>query len=149
MAKRRPKYETARDRARERAVLDVLAEKWICEYRVADDFASYDAMLFRDGVLRGLVEIKCREMAMATYPTLHISKAKIDKLIATCTGLNLKPLLVVSLWDRILGLTLDPDGYPVENGGRTDRGDPKDLEPVYAIPWPAFKLVATKGGKAP
>lgn len=138
----RPKYETDRDRAAEKSVLEILARKWGVEYVIAPDFSPYDATLTKRGVLMAAVEIKCRAHYFATYDSLLISKRKVDRLIEICQP-RYRPLLVVSLLDRIVGIELDGN-YPTELGGRTDRGDDKDLEICYKIPIQRFNKIEDK-----
>lgn len=139
----RTKYETDRDRAKERAVLEILARKWGVEYVIAADFSPYDATLKKRGVLMAAVEIKIRSHFFATYPSLLISKRKVDKLVDICQP-RYRPLLVVSLLDRMMGIELEKDAYLAALGGRTDRGDDKDLEMCYEIPTRLFNTISTE-----
>jgi hypothetical protein len=143
----RPTYETNDDKIREAEVLAALSVKWRCESIPADKFCAYDAVLKRDGKVMGFVEIKCRNITIDQYPSLIISKAKMDAIVSLCHRHpdNPIPLLVASLIGRIVGTTIEPGRYKAATGGRKDRGDHADIETVYQIPWRLFKIITQRG----
>ena len=140
----RPRYETRKDRAKERAVLRTLAKKWQSEVIAAPELACYDAVIKRDGAIVGMVEIKCREVRSTDYPHIILSKKKVDKIcrIARAGQTAVKPLFVVRFTDRIMGVELQPELYETSKAGRTDRGDAADVEICYEIPIEWFNLIA-------
>jgi len=135
----RPTYETEKDIKSERDIAAFLKEthKLTCfkmpiSYRV--DWAVHS-----EGKLQGFMELKVRHVSKNQYPTLMLS---LGKCIAGC---NLAQFTNTSFWVAIKWK--DSFGIcrlvsPFENvgiGGRTDRGDAADIEPVVYIPIADFK----------
>lgn len=140
----RPIYESPHDRAKERAVLRTLAERWQSEVIPAPKLSCYDAVIKRDGAIVGLVEIKCRNVRSDTYPNIILSKPKVDKIcrIARAGQITVKPLFVVRFLDKIMGVELQPELYQMGKAGRIDRGDAADVEICYEIPIEWFNLIS-------
>lgn len=142
----RPFYESDSDRKKELAVISKiggLARKTPIKLpiRYAIDFAMFDGKQ-----ITSWVEVKCRKNSQAAYPTLMISAAKLIE------GLNLarhsgKPFYLVVEWtDRIGFLEIKAlTDFAIGYGGRVDRADAQDMEPVVFIPTDQFKTIfATK-----
>jgi len=89
--------------------------------------------------LHGFIELKGRNNAHNTYPTLILSLAKY------AAGCNLAritntPFWVGVRWTDMLAFCRADDFVPeVQMGGRTDRGDSADIEPVVHLPAERFK----------
>ena len=68
-----------------------------------------------------------------------ISAAKIWQGIYTSTNTG-KPFFVVAEWDDKIGFIKieTVEGLSLGFGGRTDRNDDQDIEPVYFIPIKEF-----------
>jgi len=137
----RPLYESENDRRRERAAMERLldgsdntARKLPIRYEV--DFA-----IIKNGEIVSWAEVKCRNNASSLYPTLMISAAKIWKgsTLSIQTG---KPFFIVAEWTDGIGyLKVTNVGlFELGFGGRTDRNDDQDVEPVYFIPIEMFKM---------
>jgi Holliday junction resolvase-like predicted endonuclease len=137
------RYETKAHRASEARVRRVLADKWRCEVVASPDAAPYDALFRRGGEVSAMVEIRCRSVSWGHYRDLIISKKKVDQMhrLAHASQRPVKCLFVVAFTDAIVGLSLEPEAYAVTKGGRTDRGDPNDVELVYQIPTDWFNLI--------
>ena len=84
----------------------------------------------------GVMEVKCRKGKFGQYPDLLISKNKIDGVI---NRWNLKKFwfVIAIRWDdKDVYYQWRPshtDDHKVVIGGRKDRGDWQDTEPVYLI----------------
>ena len=139
MSRRRPLYETADDLSNEAAATAVLCEALGCEAVKLPLASRADRLLHKDGEARTIVEFKCRRVKRATYDTYMISKAKYDALCAW-VPLGFKSALLVR-WSDQLGYVIVPCEHTVAEGGRTDRGDPRDVETVVHIPTTLFKTV--------
>ena len=72
------KYETRKDKDRERLVARYVAKKWGGEVFEGDEYARLDFTLVRDGKVIAMIEIKIRE---TIYPTIWFPLSKA--LIAT------------------------------------------------------------------
>lgn len=136
----RPIYETAKDIKAEKEVANLLREthKLICfkmpiSYRI-------DWAIFSFGKkLQGFMELKIRNVSRSQYPTLMLSLGKC------VTGCNLAHLTNTAFWVAVKWT--DSFGFcrvtqPLENigiGGRMDRGDDADIEPVVYLPITEFK----------
>jgi hypothetical protein len=138
-------YETATDRDREAniigrfMVLSGLSKQDIL-IRATPPGTAWDYSLFSGNEIVGLVEIKTRFVSSTTYPTLILSARKVDALLSFTSpnGTNSLPvILLVQYTDGLFWTPLNRillDSCPIQTGGRTDRGDSKDIEPVYHIP---------------
>jgi len=103
----RPLYETQEDIQRETAVAAELCRAWKCQSRKFGKAYTLDYELLRDGEVVALCEIKCRFVSWDTYDTYMISIQKIKEA---------------------RHVNMEPDW--TEQGGRTDRDDPMDIEEV-------------------
>ena len=136
----RPIYETEKDIKSEKDIASLLREthklncfKMPISYRI--DWAVLSFM----GKLQGFMELKVRNVSRNQYPTLMLSLGKC------VTGCNLAQLTNTAFWVAVKWT--DSFGIcrvipPFENvgiGGRMDRGDAADIEPVVYIPITDFK----------
>lgn len=143
----RMKYETALDLKNETAAIRMLefvskrhARKLPVSYRI--DFAMVD----EEDHVTSWVEVKCRKNPKSKYPTFAIG---ITKLMAGIsfeekTG---KPFVLVVQWSDFLGYVRISSlkGYMIAYGGRKDRMDPADEEPMVHIPIDNFKQLKKEG----
>jgi hypothetical protein len=91
----------------------------------------FDYLLMADDGPWALVEIKIRRQRYETL-ILGVQKAVMMRFYAAQMGI--RPLLVVQ-WDATYFTQLRPVmDYRVDWGGRWDRGDDQDMEPVIHIP---------------
>jgi hypothetical protein len=95
------------------------------------DYIAFDQF----GIAKAVVEIKCRDNAKRQYNTLILSLAKWN-MGARYYDTNGLSFLVVARWtDGVFVHQYSPkNGYHITMGGRTDRGDAQDIEPVIHIP---------------
>ena len=138
----RPMYETTLDIGREASVAEVLASAWSCAIHKLPRLYACDFAAMRNKVVSAWLEIKVRN---ASYPTYLISLHKWIKGIelSEATG---KPFLLVVSWpvngERVVmfhPVTREP--IRVVLGGRKDRNDPDDIEPMVEIPVSRFRRV--------
>lgn len=135
----RPTYETQADIAAERAFADLLVRKWRAEsaHKLPKAYA-FDFALLRDGAVRAMVEVKFRS---AEYPTLIMSLHKwqagrwfLEQGLAAIFAIH---------WPsgfHYYAMTGAED-FPIRVGGRSDRNDWQDQEPVIHIPRDQFRKV--------
>jgi hypothetical protein len=140
-----PTYETAQDRQREAAVARAVATHLGMSATKLAKYDFADFALTRGEHVAGLLEVKVRRVASTTYPTYHVSMAKLLKLVQ---WQPLEIYLAVQWTDRLGLLQLRPDRLsPVEFlsiGGRQDRGDPMDIEIMANISVSAFETINDK-----
>ena len=138
----RPLYETNADLRNERSVAAWLGDLWRAYPQKLPKSYAIDFGMVRQKEVAAWVEVKCRDNPMGQYPTLAISLKKIT------TGLELsewttKPFLLVVRWtDATAYMHVSTrDQFTVEIGGRKDRGDWQDMEPMAHFPTESFQLL--------
>jgi len=126
----RPLYETQEDIQRETAVAAELSRAWKCDTRKFGKAYTLDYELLRDNEVVALCEIKCRFVSWDTYDTYMISIQKIKEARKIADSRRLPAFIVVHYEDdiRFFHVNMEPDW--TEQGGRTDRDDPMDIEEV-------------------
>lgn len=140
MSKPRPFYETRKDLQNEIDALRKISVKTTpmklpLAYKI--DFALMDG----DKIVCW-AEVKCRTNRYGQYPTLMISMAKLISGI-TLSGMTGFPFWLIVKWTDKIG-ALEINGlskFEMGSGGRRDRGDDQDIEPVCHIPTSAFKIL--------
>jgi len=152
----RPLYETKENLQGEAAVAQKLAH-WInCKEDPStslDDLsevvktpprAPYDYCVVKKGLIQFIIEIKLRKIPHNKFPTFMISLEKV----ATCSlhaAVIGCPFYIVVQWTDKLGFwKFNEKQYTAGIGGREDRNDPLDQEPVIYISINDF--VYSKGG---
>jgi hypothetical protein len=132
-------YETQGDLQNEAEATAILCDALGCQALKLPLMSRADRLLHKDGEARTIVEFKRRRTKRRSYETYMISKAKYDALCAW-EGLGFKSALLVR-WADELGYVMVPCEHTVAEGGRTDRGDARDIETVVHIPTALFKTV--------
>lgn len=135
----RPYYQTEDDLRREREVASVIERAYGLKAIKLPDHARADFLLHRDGTAKSVIEVKCRNVSSAKYDTYMISKGKYDALLGWA-AMGLKAAIVVR-WTDTIGIVRVPVEHSEDVGGRTDRGDARDIETVVHIPIDCFKLI--------
>jgi len=135
----RPIYETPADLVNERRVADALLERWRCNAVKLPRRYEIDYALSRGNRVMAWAEVKCRTNPREQYPTYMVALGKV------LTGLNLSqrtnlPFMLVVQWTDSLGW-VTPTFDAIHIGGRHDRGDREDEEPMVHIPIADFKLL--------
>lgn len=143
----RPFYEGSSDRAAEDSIADRFAAlRGRRQFRFPVG-ATVDRVLVDDaGVITALLEIKSRRTPMGMYSDYNVSEERMNLYRLTAARLNLPALLVVQWADRC-GY-LDVRRAPFQKlaiGGRTDRGDKRDIEPMVHYGLDAFSIAWENG----
>lgn len=128
----RPIYERGKDRDNERRVADWLARRQPGSLRPVQMPKRYpvDFALIDDrGEFNCWLEIKCRTNAIDAYPSYMVSLEKVRGMfdLARFTAI---PTRLVVRWEDCLGYLNFPCPYEIRMGGRKDRGDWQDVEPM-------------------
>lgn len=138
----RPLYESAGDLKNERQVATLLCSLWGMDAHKLPRTYSLDyAMTSRSNTKKvvAFVEIKCRQVPSWQYDTLLISMAKVLRGKAIARETNIPTMLIVRWNDMVGGIDFKDIDSEISLGGRTDRGDQQDVEPVYLIPIERFR----------
>lgn len=126
----RPKYETETDLANEAAVADVVASRWLCECRKLPLRYDLDYAIYQDGFLKAYLEIKCRNVPSTQYKTVILSAAKVAAAKHLSASAGTPAILVVRYSDTDKWIDISKETAFHSPGGRSDRGDVQDQEPV-------------------
>ncbi len=142
----RPIYENSASKEKEQAFAEKLCSVWnFCCKKLPISY-HLDYALFRKGSLcvSAWLELKCRTNDSNKYDTYIISlnKVLVARRIFEVTGLP--TVLAVRFQDcdkytRLSDLSPKMLGKRIAMGGRKDRNDWQDVEPVCHIPMAEFK----------
>lgn len=139
----RPYYENDETKAKEAQFANVLCAVWDAELYKMSYKNRIDYLMKCQGKAYAFIEVKCRTNPMKQYPTYMLS---LDKWQA---GLDLqrntgKPFILAVQWtDKMAYLPCKEviDKVDIGIGGRKDRNDEQDIEPVVLIPIEHFRLL--------
>ena len=135
-------YEKPEDIAAERAALDKACEIWKCTAEKLPIKYELDYLLLREGTGVAWLEIKSRTNPRTAYPTYMISLGKIMAARRLSEASQFPSFLLVQWSDYCGYVRLDSLlDFEIAFDGRTDRGDPDDIEPVALIPLEEFTLL--------
>lgn len=131
----RPIYESDNDRIREQKVKAYLEQRWQCVAKKMKMSYGWDFIFYRSGVARAVVEYKFRKIdSINQYGDIFLSlqKVQVGRLFQR-EGLATVFVVEIndgSLWQHVLkpGVV-----YRTGWGGRFDRNDDADMEPVIHI----------------
>lgn len=145
-----PIYETQAHLRREEEFSRLVAEKFKCTFVKLPMRYGLDFAAIRNGKVVGFVELKVRGNPVGSYQTFMLSTHKFMSARALHDTTGLPCTLAVS-WSDVWGYLPMANAFPDENGrsrfeigfgGRWDRGDDQDVEPVFLIPTSEFTMVS-------
>ena len=128
-------YETQNDLSNEKSIAEVIQS--VCNLSLRKLSMKYflDFIAFRNKKAVAVVEVKKRNNNHDTYPTLILSLAKYNRGVEFFRVNGLKFIFAVQFNDGCFFYEYeDGDRFAVELGGRIDRKDAEDIEPVIHIP---------------
>jgi hypothetical protein len=135
----RPLYESGKDREREQQVASWIESRWAVTAQKMPMRYEFDYMLMRSSMV-AIMEIKCR---LKKYDTLIISMQKVATMQMYSQQFSVPAVLTICWPNEDPKYTLlEPARtatYRIEWGGRDDRGDDQDKEPVIHIPVEHFR----------
>jgi Holliday junction resolvase-like predicted endonuclease len=142
----RPIYEQESDREAQAHVASILERRWNCKAAPLPRNYTVDCVLHRgeSKAVIALVEIKCRTNSSQAYPTYILSASKLDRMKSLSATMSVPALLVVK-WTDIIGfisIRRLPKSLKFYIGGRDDRKDTQDKEPVIHIPISIFNKIS-------
>lgn len=145
----RPTYETANDRRAEQSFLRELREPLQCDsvVQVSKRLYPVDAIAYKGNRTVAFIEVKVRTNAMEFYPTYMISLEKFTRGAWFAECLNADYVIAVQ-WCDAFGFWRWRDHRldqpKIATGGRTDRNDSDDMEPVIHLPIAEFERFELK-----
>jgi hypothetical protein len=137
----RPLYESSFDLKNENDVSEQLSDLWDCTFHKLPISYHIDWMLMKNNKSVAFAELKTRKNSSKQYPTLLLSLAKwiYGNHLSKATSL---PFLIIAKWtDGIFYVNSNNAKVTFGIGGRTDRNDNQDIEPVVYIDINSFKKV--------
>lgn len=135
----RPIYETDKDLRNELSLSNIVSKQWKCTMQKLQPRDHFDYAAVRNGEVVAFIEMKTRSNKMQHYPTYMISMTKVINASITGISTGLPCFLVVQWVDGVGYVNMGNVKTTVKMGGRTDRSDPQDVEPVCHIDIGLFK----------
>jgi hypothetical protein len=129
----RPLYESSKDLSNELRVSNILKECWNAEFVKLPMAYHVDWAVVRGAEIKAFAEFKRRHNPKDRYPTFMISlnKWKHGREIGKELGV---PFLIIVEWDDgLYYCDTEAVARTYGFGGRSDRGDSQDQEPVVFI----------------
>ena len=140
----RPMYESQSDVARENKMKALLEAKWNCELNKLPIKYHLDWLAMRGKDPMAFVEFKHREnLSIHKYPRYMISLDKWMKAKQLCKEVEIPFIMVITFTEGtyygvfVNNLVDVTYGF----GGRYDRGDAQDVEPMVYLPLNIFKKI--------
>lgn len=137
-------YETQDDKKNEKIVARMFVDRYspsVTGYHLTPPRYPVDVAFTNGDEIKGFGEIKTRSVDMQTYPTYMISIAKIVDMRALSDSCGVPCLLIVK-WKDCAGYLDVSKVSPskISIGGRVDRNDKQDVEPVAHYELSLFKI---------
>tara|TARA_R110002020_G_scaffold363831_1_gene576134 strand:- start:250 stop:666 length:417 start_codon:yes stop_codon:yes gene_type:complete len=136
----RPTYETSEDLLNERGVIESFCNRFGFGFEKMPKQYHLDYCVLKNNKVVGFCEVKVRTNNHNQYNTLLLSLSKVSAANGLKQASNINSILLVKWKDRS-GYTYFKNNWPVMVGGRKDRNDWQDIEPVVHIPIPEFKFI--------
>lgn len=138
----RPVYESSNDICREAGVAEILSSSWRCAIHKLPRLYSCDFAAMREKAIHAWLEIKVRNASYSTY-LISLHKWMKGVELAEVSG---KPFFLVVSWpvngkQVVMYYPVTREKVRVVIGGRRDRNDPADIEPMVEIPTDRFRRV--------
>ena len=136
-------YETENDLTSEKKVISHVSNSWnVASFKLPISY-KLDYAMYREKELLGFAEVKCRTHRFGTFPTYIISLAKVMKAKDLWLYTHRPTILIVSWLDRIGYLDFSSN-HQIKQGGRSDRNDWQDQEPMCHYDLKDFKGIGVR-----
>lgn len=139
----RPMYENDLNLISEKQVINHVSKSWnVVSYKLPISY-KLDYAMYREEELLGFAEVKCRTHKFGTFPTYMISLAKVLKSrdLWLCTR---RPTILIVSWIGKVAYLDFSSPHKIKQGGRSDRNDWQDQEPMCHYDLKEFKGIGTK-----
>lgn len=138
----RPIYESSKNIDNEKIAAKEIARVIGCNVMRNKKLCAFDYSFIKDNNIKAIGEIKVRSCFRNQYKTFFISADKVLKCKEFASTFDIKFLLFVWWGDGIYMLDVMETSHDyLDIGGRTDRGDAQDIEPMVHYSVEKFKLV--------
>lgn len=134
-------YESKEDLANEKEVANFLSSKTGFVFHKLKIAYHVDWLVMDKGKPKYVAEIKRRFNPSTEYPTLMLSLQKWMKGKEMAAEMNIEFVLIIKWNDGLFSYKAEKDGVTYGFGGRYDRDDPQDQEPMVFIPVSKFKRI--------
>ena len=148
----RPIYENDNDLRSEKNLISYVSDCWnVASYKLPMSY-KIDYAMYRIDTgtsasasesLVGFAEVKVRTHTFGTFPTYIISLGKVMEARRLARETNTKSILIVSWTDRTGYLDFFSHNQ-IRHGGRSDRNDWQDQEPMCHFDLKHFKGIGIK-----
>ena len=139
----RPMYENDNDLRSEKNLISYVSDCWnVASYKLPMSY-KIDYVMYRKDSPVGFAEVKVRTHTFGTFPTYIISLAKVMEARRLARETNTKSILIVSWTDRTGYLDFFSH-HQIRHGGRSDRNDWQDQEPMCHFDLKDFKGIGIK-----
>ena len=136
-------YENDNDLRSEKNLISYVSDCWnVASYKLPMSY-KIDYVMYREDSPVGFAEVKCRTHTFGTFPTYIISLAKVMEAKRLARETNTKSILIVSWTDRTGYLDFFSH-HQIRHGGRSDRNDWQDQEPMCHFDLKHFKGIGIK-----
>jgi len=143
----RPMYENDNDLRSEKNLISYVSDCWnVASYKLPMSY-KIDYVMYRNESLVGFAEVKVRTHTFGTFPTYIISLAKVMEARRLARETNTKSILIVSWTDRTGYLDFFSH-HQIRHGGRSDRNDWQDQEPMCHFDLKYFKGIGVRNEQA-
>ena len=126
----RPMYENDATLQAEREVIAKLCDKWKVEASKLPIAYNVDYVLTRHDYAKVWIEVKCRHCSSTEYDTYFISAKKVVNGLALSEATNVPFYIAVQWKDRLGYIRVLKGSFDIRIGGRKDRDDWQDVEPM-------------------
>ena len=139
----RPMYENDNNLRSEKNLISYVSDCWnVASYKLPMSY-KIDYVMYRNESPVGFAEVKVRTHTFGTFPTYIISLAKVMEARRLARETNTKSILIVSWADRTGYLDFFSH-HQIRHGGRSDRNDWQDQEPMCHFDLKHFKGIGIK-----
>mgnify|MGYP003630902216 CR=1 FL=1 len=141
----RPTYESSQDLRNEQDIILTFTNYFgghLTPVKMPKQYRLDYCLVYGD-VIKAFAEVKKRKNPKDKYETYIISLSKVmtAKSIKRDTGLD---ALIIVEWEDCIGYTQLDGDWIIKTGGRVDRNDWQDIEPVVHIPVTEFTILEIK-----
>ncbi len=134
----RPIYETANDTSAEEETALMCAKAFKAKCEKLPKLHHMDYVFLRNGIICAFGEIKCRTCRHDDHKTYMISLNKLIHAMQYSQLAGIVCLLIVRWTNRLGFIDVSTPHDFIAMGGRSDRNDEQDIEPV--IHWSVDKF---------
>tara|TARA_Y100000592_G_scaffold99777_1_gene177175 strand:- start:245 stop:658 length:414 start_codon:yes stop_codon:yes gene_type:complete len=136
-------YENDNDLRSEKNLISYVSDCWnVASYKLPMSY-KIDYVMYRNESPVGFAEVKVRTHTFGTFPTYIISLGKVMEARRLARETNTKSILIVSWTDRTGYLDFFSH-HQIRHGGRSDRNDWQDQEPMCHFDLKHFKGIGIK-----